>query len=291
MTVATQVERDCLRTGEREIFPCDPEPATRVTAVWWDENIQMNGGLTIDTVVNAFQVMIEETELECGIACITPKSGRLAVSRMTVSLHDDFRAIPGFSGAALCTHPMEIAHLANIEEVVPGAANQCRDFDVRVMILDVHRRPVAVVARVVEPVVVIRSKPPELREAFQWELPVPVGHNVLPVSVVPGRNLLINLTLRQPLCLARASDLIGDKKSARPTLVQPEVEHPVHVRPIVVIVGAGDTGRDSREVRWGVDCRLPLSETEIGAAHRPHFFVRPWLRRGPFDGVVPILGL
>ena len=188
-------------------------------------------------------------------------------------------------------HAREIAERAHLEDVVPGAVDERRHLHVGPVLLDVQLLPESVVVRMVDPVIVVLGERGERSEARERQLPDPFGRQVGGGIRVPLRDDLIDLGLWHGKGLQPADDRVGHEGTRRPAQAEPEVEHAVHIGPVVVIIRGGDLRRDGREVRRRQHRGLPLREAQVGPARRPHLAGRPWLGRGPLDRVVAVLGL
>ncbi|MNX89751.1 hypothetical protein D3C86_1217730 [compost metagenome] len=277
-----------LGAGQREVVPAGPEAASGRAAVRRHHHVDSGIGFLVGAAVDALEVQVEEALLDQRIGlCVRAERRCAGVGRMPIRVPHEFRTASGRGGAGAHTHTLVAPDRSHVEKIVRGTRHQSRDLDVRIVGLDVHLLPVVVVVRMRQPFVEVGLVCLELRDAGQRQRGRP-GRHVVQRSV-PCRHLRIDLCLWRSCRLACANDLVRPEPRGDPADIEPGAEDPVHIGPVVVIVGPRDRGRYRREVRWTFDRCLPLRESQIGATRHADLARGPRLRSCPFHGVVAVV--
>ena len=101
-------------------------------------------------------------------------------------------------------------------------------------------------------------------------------------------DLFEDLRPRRPRRLEPPLQGVGGQGLRGPAHREPQVERAALVRPPLVVVRRAVVRGDGHEVRRLLDRRLPLRQSDVGAADHADLAVRPRLRRRPLHRVVAV---
>src|SRR5262249_7451422 len=147
-------------------------------------------------------------------------------------------------------HAIEAADTADREEITPAAVDERWNRNRAPSLLDIDRGPVVIVIGMFKPLVVVRREGTEFLKAGKRNLLTPAGE-YLPLS---SREIFIGSFPRLlggcSLCDQLPSIRVGCEEVQQPALGEPEIEHTVHVCPVIMIIGRCLPGGNGNEV-WG----------------------------------------